>query len=49
MNRRLAAIASLLLLAAAVVLAVIVSVQRFPSGVMVLACVVAALRWRGGR
>ena len=43
MNRRLAAIVSLLLLAAAVVLAVIVGVQRFPRGLTVLACVVAAL------
>jgi diacylglycerol kinase family enzyme len=42
-NRRLAAIASLLLLAASVVLAVVVGVQRFPHGVSVLACVVAAL------
>jgi diacylglycerol kinase family enzyme len=43
MSRRLEAIASLLLLVAAVVLTVIVSVQRFPSGVTVLACVVVAL------
>ena len=41
-TRRLAAIASLLLLAAAVVAAVIVGVQRFPRGLAVLACVVAA-------
>jgi diacylglycerol kinase family enzyme len=41
-NRRLAAIASLLLMAASVVVAVIVGVQRFPRGVSVLACVVAA-------
>lgn len=43
MNRRLAAIASLLLLAVSVVAAVIVGVQRFPRGVSVLACVVAAV------
>jgi diacylglycerol kinase family enzyme len=42
-NRRLAAIASLLLLAASVVLAVVVGVQRFPRGLSVLACVVLAL------
>jgi diacylglycerol kinase family enzyme len=42
-NRRLAAIVSLLSLAASVVLAVVVSVQRFPRGLTVLACVVAAL------
>ena len=42
-NRRLAAIASLVLLAASVVLAVIVAVQRFPRGLTVLACVVLAL------
>jgi diacylglycerol kinase family enzyme len=46
-NRRLAAIASLVLIAAAVVAAVIVSVQRFPHGLSVLACLVvaAALAW----
>ena len=43
MNRRLAAIASLALLAASVVLAVVVAVQRFPRGLTVLACVVVAL------
>jgi diacylglycerol kinase family enzyme len=43
MNRRMAAIGSLLLLAAAVVLAVIVGVERFPRGLTVLACVVVAL------
>ena len=43
MNRRLAAIASLLLFVAAVVLAVIVGVERFPGGLTVLACVVVAL------
>jgi hypothetical protein len=43
MNRRLAAIASLLLFTASVVLAVIVAVQKFPSGVTVLACVFVAL------
>ena len=43
LNRRLAAIASLVLLAASVVLAVVVGVQRFPRGLSVLACVVLAL------
>ena len=43
MNRRLAAITSLVLLAASVVLAVVVGVQRFPRGLTVLACLVAAL------
>lgn len=43
MNRRLAAIASLVLLAASVVLAVIVAVQRFPRGLTVLACGALAL------
>jgi Diacylglycerol kinase catalytic domain len=43
MNRRLAAIASLLLFAASVVFAVIVGVQKFPSGLTVLACVCVAL------
>ena len=42
-NRRLAAITSLVLLAASVVLAVVVGVQRFPRGLTVLACVVLAL------
>ena len=42
-NRRLAAIASLVLLAASVVLAVVVGVQSFPRGLSVLACVVLAL------
>ena len=43
MNPRLAAIVSLLLLTVSVVLTVIVSVQRFPSGLTVLACLVLAL------
>jgi hypothetical protein len=43
MNRRVAAITSLVLLAASVVLAVIVGVQRFPRGLTVLACIVLAL------
>ena len=43
MNRRLAAITSLVLLAASVVLAVFVAVQSFPRGLTVLACVVVAL------
>jgi diacylglycerol kinase family enzyme len=42
-NRRVAAITSLVLLAASVVLAVIVGVQRFPRGLTVFACVVLAL------
>jgi diacylglycerol kinase family enzyme len=42
-NRRLAAITSLVLLAASVVLAVLVGVQSFPRGLTVLACVVLAL------
>ena len=42
MNERLAAIASLVLLAASVVLAVVVGVQQFPRGLSVLACVLAA-------
>lgn len=42
-SRRLAAIASLLLLTASAVLAVVVCVQRFPRGVSVLVCIVAAL------
>ena len=43
LNQRLAAIVSLLLFTAAVALAVIVAVQRFPRGLSVLACVVVAL------
>jgi diacylglycerol kinase family enzyme len=43
LNRRLMAIASLLLLAAAIVLAVVVSVQRFPRGLSVLVLAVAAV------
>jgi diacylglycerol kinase family enzyme len=43
MNRRLAAIASFLLWAASVVLAVVVGAQGFPRGLTVLACVVVAL------
>ena len=43
MNRRSAAIASLALLAASFVLAVVVAVQRFPRGVTVLACLALAL------
>ncbi|HEY6398746.1 MAG TPA: diacylglycerol kinase family protein [Solirubrobacteraceae bacterium] len=43
LNRRLSALASLLLLAAAAVLAVVVGAQRFPRGLTVLACVVLAL------
>jgi diacylglycerol kinase family enzyme len=43
MNRRLAAIGALLLLATSVVLAVVVAAQRFPRGLTVLACVVVAL------
>ena len=43
MNRRLAAITSLVLLAASVVLAVVVAVQSFPRGLTVLACLVVAL------
>ena len=42
-NRRLAAIASVVLLAASVVLAVVVAVQGFPRGLTVLACLVVAL------
>lgn len=42
-SKRLAAIASLLLMAAAMAAAVIVGVQRFPSGISVLACILAAL------
>jgi len=43
LSRRLAAVVSLVLFAAAVVLAVVVAVQRFPRGLSVLACVVVAL------
>ena len=43
MTRRLAAIVSLLLFVASVVLAAIVAVERFPSGLTVLACVLVAL------
>jgi diacylglycerol kinase family enzyme len=43
LNRRLAAVVSLVLFAAAVVLATVVAVQRFPRGLSVLACVVVAL------
>ena len=43
MSRRLAAIASLVLLAASVVLAVVLAVQGFPRGLSVLACLVVAL------
>ena len=43
LSRRLAAIVSLVLLVASVVLAVVVGVQRFPRGLSVLACVVVAL------
>lgn len=42
MKRRLAAIVSLGLMAAAVVVAVIAGVQRFPRGLVVLACLIAA-------
>jgi hypothetical protein len=42
-NRRLAAIASLLLLATSVVLAVVVGVQSFLHGLSVLACGIVAL------
>jgi diacylglycerol kinase family enzyme len=43
LSRRWAAIVSLVLMAASVVLAVVVGVQRFPRGLSVLACVVVAL------
>src|SRR5579884_2323648 len=43
MNRRWAAIASLLLLVASVVLAAVVGVEAFPHGLSVLACVVLAV------
>jgi diacylglycerol kinase family enzyme len=42
LGRRWAAITSLLLMAAATVAAVIVGVERFPSGISVLVCVLAA-------
>jgi diacylglycerol kinase family enzyme len=42
-NRRLAAIASLALLAASVVLSVVLGVQSFPRGLSVLACLVVAV------
>jgi len=42
LSRRLAAVVSIGLFAAAVVLAVVVAVQRFPRGLSVLACVVVA-------
>lgn len=41
-SRRVAAIASLLLITAATVAAIILAVERFPRGVSVLACVIAA-------
>jgi diacylglycerol kinase family enzyme len=41
-HRRLAAVASLVLFGASVVLAVVVAVERFPRGLSVLACVVVA-------
>ncbi len=43
LNRRFAAVLSLVLLVASVALAVVVGVQSFPSGLSVLACVAAAL------
>ena len=43
LNRRLSAIASLLLLGAACVLAIVLAVQRFPRGLSVVACVVLAV------
>ena len=43
MNQRSAAITSLVLLAASVVLAVVLGVQSFPRGLTVLACLAAAL------
>jgi diacylglycerol kinase family enzyme len=43
MSRRLAAIASLALLAASVVFAVVLAVQRFPHGLTVLACLALAV------
>jgi diacylglycerol kinase family enzyme len=49
MNRRLAAIASILLMAAALVLAVVIAIQSFPRGLTVLACLilVAGAAWWG--
>ena len=56
MSRRLAAAASLLLLALAVTVALVLAIQSFPRGAAVLACLVAAVGagwWallrRGGR
>jgi diacylglycerol kinase family enzyme len=48
-SRRLAAVASLLLLAVSLVLAVVVAVQAFPRGLTVFACLVvaAAVGWWG--
>jgi len=43
LNRRLAAVVSIVLLVASVVLAVVLAVQGFPRGLSVLACVVVAL------
>jgi diacylglycerol kinase family enzyme len=43
MNRRLPAIAALVLLAGSVVLAVVVAAQSFPRGLTVLACVILAV------
>jgi len=43
LSRRLAAVVSLVLFAAALVLAVVVAVQRFPRGLSVFACVLVAL------
>jgi diacylglycerol kinase family enzyme len=43
MTRRLAALASLLLLLGSIVLAVVIGIEGFPRGLAVLACVVAAL------
>ena len=43
LSRRLAAVVSLVLLVASVVLAVVVGVQGFPRGLSVLACVVVAM------
>jgi hypothetical protein len=42
MTRRVVAVASLLLMAGAAAAAVIVGIQRFPSGISVLACVLPA-------
>ena len=43
LSRRMLAIAALLLLAASVVLAVVLGVQRFPRGLAVLACVILSV------